>query len=125
MSHRVSHRGILLGRGLRPHEGEIMGFEYRLHVDPPLADLGSACEAVFATSDWQRIPTALLEVPAAIGGQCGETPADPSWPQVADLYLESERVIFVVAHINNGGRFVHALIAHLESSGYCIAVDDV
>ncbi len=101
-----------------------MGFEYRLHADRPLSDLDSVCDEIFATTDWQRIPTWFLEIPQGIGVQCGDTPADPSWPQVADLYLESERVIYVVAHVNNGALFMKTLVAHLESSGYCITVDD-
>ena len=84
-----------------------MGFEYRLHVDPPLTDLDSVCDAVFATTDWQRIPTGLLKVPRGIGVQCGDAPAVPSWPQDVDLYLKSESVIFVVCHINSAEPFMN------------------
>jgi len=101
-----------------------MGFEYRLHIEPPVTDFDAACDSVFANSEWQRIPTSFLEIPTGVGVQCGATPVDPSWPHVADLYLENERVVFVVCHNNNGGLFMNALIVHLESIGHAVTVDD-
>lgn len=66
-----------------------MGYEYRLHVDPPNLDLDNVCDTVFAGTDWQRIKTSLTDIDG-IGVQHGRTPSDPSWPHVADLYLEGE-----------------------------------
>jgi hypothetical protein len=101
-----------------------MGFEYRLHVDPPLADLAAVCDSVFASSEWQRITTSYSDVPDGIGVQCGQGPDDPSWPQVADLHLENERQIFVTCHDNNGRMFLDTLIAHLQSNGHSVTIDE-
>jgi hypothetical protein len=101
-----------------------MGFEYRLHVDPPLTDLAAECDSVFASSEWQRIPTSYRDIPAGIGVQCGATPDNPSWPHVADLHLENGSQVFVTCHNNNGGIFMKTLIAHLKSNGYSVTVDE-
>lgn len=101
-----------------------MGYEYRLHVEPPLKDLNAACDEVFANSEWQSIPTSFCDVPEGIGVQFGSTPADPSWPHVADLYLEKERVVFIVSYNKDGGLFMERLIAQLKSTGHSVSVDD-
>lgn len=101
-----------------------MGYEYRLTIHPPVYDLGTICNSVFATSPWQRIPTSLLDVPNGIGVQFGETPECPSWPHVADLYPESEQQIYVVCHVSNGKKFLDALVKQLQRQQNSVTIDD-
>ena len=100
-----------------------MGFEYRLHIEPPLKDLLGACRRVFEVTDWCEIPSSLSEVPG-IGVQLGEQPTDASWPQVADLHEEGPGSVYVLCHNNNGGLFMNALIDDLRKRGHEIAIDD-
>ena len=100
-----------------------MGFEYRLHIDPPLTDVGAACAKVFDTTDWKQIPTSFTDI-AGIGVQRGELPADPSWPHSADLHLEDGGSIYVLCHNSDGGSFMRFFVEQLEQAGHHVKVDD-
>ena len=100
-----------------------MGFEYRLLIEPPLTDLSRACRRVFEQTKWCEIPTSLLDVPG-IGVQTGEEPADPSWPQVADLRDEGSGSVYVLCHTNDGGLFMNALVESLRKTGYEVEISD-
>jgi hypothetical protein len=101
-----------------------MGYEYRVHVDPPIADLGVACGRVFAETPYRRIPSSLVDVPAGIGVQLGGEPVDPKWPHIADLYLETPGTIFIVCHNRDGTIFMDALAQSLRASSHLVAIDD-
>ena len=100
-----------------------MGAEVRLHVEPPLTSLDRSCEAVFATSEFRRIPTSLLGLPG-VGVQHGDAPQDPSWPHSADLYLQPDGVVYLVAHDARGSEFMRTLVEQLRQSGHEVVVDD-
>ena len=100
-----------------------MGFEYRLHIEPPLSDLSSVCKRVFEVTEWSEIPTSLLDV-SGIGVQYGKQPETPSWPQVADLHDEGVGSIYVLCHNNCGGLFMNALIDDLRRSGHRVEIDE-
>ena len=101
-----------------------MGAEFRLEITPPLSALDTSCDAVFAATEWQGIPTSLVDMPNGVGVQFGATPTDPSWPHVADLCCNPDGSVYAVAHCANGVQFLHALVAHLESTGHSINLDE-
>ena len=101
-----------------------MGYEYRLHVDPPLKDTEEACACAFANGKWKQIPTCLQDMKSSIGVQLGESPADPAWPQIADFCLEPDGHIYFLCHNNEGGIFMHAFVDNLKKSGRAVSIDD-
>lgn len=100
-----------------------MGFEYRLRIDPPSFDLDAVCDLVFATTDWQRTETSFVDVPG-IGVQRGQSPADRSWPQVADLFREDDGAVLVVCHNQDGRAFMSVLVEFLRRDAHAVSIDD-
>lgn len=101
-----------------------MGYEYRLHVDPPVDDLERACGDVFAETHYRRSDSSLANVPAGVGVRLDGEPVDPKWPHIADLYLEDPRTIFIVCHNRDGAIFMDALAQSLRARSYLVAIDD-
>jgi hypothetical protein len=101
-----------------------MGYEYRLDVIPRIGSLEDVCSSIFAETEWTRIPTSFTTIPDGIGVQFGDTPANANWPHAADLCVEDDGQVYVLCHGQSGGLFMNALIAHLESTGHSVAVDD-
>ena len=102
-----------------------MGYEYRIHTEPPITNLEAACSSVFANSEWQRIPTSLVDRPDGIGVRLGSIPDDPSWPQDADLCLEQDGGVYVCCHNRNGKEFLRAFVESLEALKCKVVVDDI
>ena len=101
-----------------------MGAEFRIEITPTVELLDPCCDAVFASTVWQRIPTSLVEHPTGIGVQHGAVPAVPSWPNVADICTNGDGTFYAVAHSGSGVQFLHALKEHLESSGHSVVLND-
>ena len=101
-----------------------MGAEFRIEITPIVELLDSPCDAVFAGTDWQRIPTSLVEHPNGIGVQSGAVPRDPSWPHVADICANDDGTFYAVAHCTDGVHFLHALKGQLETAGHSVVLND-
>ena len=102
-----------------------MGIEYQIIIEPQSSHLEELCATIFAETEWKQIPTSLLDIPNGLGVQYGEEPEDPSWPHVADLYLEQNGHIYIVCHNQNGVMFLRTLAQRLESRGHKVAIRDI
>ena len=101
-----------------------MGAEFRIEITPIVESLDSPCDAVFAGTDWQRIPTSLVEHPNGIGVQSGAVPRDPSWPHVVDICSNDDGTFYAVAHCTEGVHFLNALKGQLETAGHSVVLND-